>query len=102
VKAEDVELSDPATQAFIQSDLFHRIQSDAEFRKAALSGDLNKYIALEARAVELSRAAIEMSRAADAAKAVDVSARALEVAKAADGEEHRPRQDARSRQAAPT
>ena len=41
---KDVALSDPETQAFIQSDVFHKIQTNAEFR-SQMTGDLGKALA---------------------------------------------------------
>jgi hypothetical protein len=38
IAANDVQLNDAQTQAFIQSDLFHRMQTDAEFRKSVIDG----------------------------------------------------------------
>ncbi|HEY6014851.1 MAG TPA: hypothetical protein VIU37_12620, partial [Candidatus Limnocylindrales bacterium] len=84
ITANDVELNDPQTQAFIQSDLFHRMQTDAEFRKAVVDGGLDRFVTAQARATDLARSARDVGKAADAAKLTDAAARALDVAKMAD------------------
>ena len=84
IAAGDVELNDPQTQAFIQSDLFHRLQTDVEFRKGVIAGGLDRFITAEAHAVDMARSANELARAAEAAKLTDAAAKAKDLAARAE------------------
>jgi len=76
----DVELSDPQTQAFIQSDLFHRIRTDSDFRKAVLSGGLERVVVAQMHAIDIARAALDVGKSVSP----DVAAKATELAQRAD------------------
>src|SRR5215831_16371808 len=81
ISESDVELNDPQTQAFLQTDLFHRMQTDAEFRKAVLSGGLDRFVEAQARAIDISRAVRDVAKSADASKSAEIAARATDLAK---------------------
>lgn len=84
ISPADVQLNDPQTQAFIQSDLFHRMQTDADFRKAVVDGSLDRYASAQAYATDLERAASGLRHSAETAKQTAISAKALAVAALAD------------------
>src|SRR5262245_3455274 len=48
IREHDVTLTDPQIQAFVQSDAFHKLATDKEFQKVALSADYQKLMVLDA------------------------------------------------------
>lgn len=83
IAPSDVQISDAQMQSLLQSDLFRRMQTDSEFRKAVIDGGLERFVTAQARALEIARAATELGHAVESAKSTD-AARASEAASRAE------------------